>query len=98
MIIFLFYKHFINEIFIIFSDETKVQGFCAWVNEQHSTIKFSYQHNKDKITFLDTEVYYNEGNKLSVCTFFKPTDRNSLLEYNIFHPTHIRNNLPYSQF
>lgn len=41
---------------------------------------------------------YLDGIKLSTRLYRKPTNKNSLLRFDSYHPTHVRRSLPYSQF
>lgn len=71
--------------------------FCEWMNSLHANIWLSWQSSKERIAYLDTWVYVQES-KLAVSPFKKPTDHNSYLHFNSFHPQHLKQNLPFGQF
>lgn len=43
----IFYKHFMNDIIVLFAYSNKVQAFFSWINSLHSTIKFTCHHDED---------------------------------------------------
>lgn len=92
------YLCFIDNIFIVFKEETQLQDFFIWLNDLDPNINFSSNSNKMEISFLDTIVYRSQNNSLGVKPFRKPTDRNTFLRYDSFHPRHLRTGIPYSQF
>lgn len=51
----------------------------------------------DKVEFLDITVI-KEGNSLTTDLYRKPTDRNTLLRRDSYHPTPLKKSLPISQF
>lgn len=97
---FKFIKHywrFIDDLFIIWSgDVNSLHDFHNYMNAQMRSIKFTLEHNKNSISFLDVKV-----NKVGTCLetelYKKDTDRNTFLQYGSYHSPSLKRNLPYSQ-
>ena len=53
-------------------------------------------HDSERISYLDLWII-KEGNQLYTDLYTKPTDRNTLLKADSYHPLHLKNSLPYSQ-
>lgn len=56
------------------------------MNQTDVNIKFTWQSNKQSVSFLDTLVYRTENNTLVVWPFNKETDHNNYLHFCLFHP------------
>ena len=59
-------------------------------------IKFTYEYNKDTISFSDLKVISSNG-KLITSSYSKPTDRRQYLHYGSGHPEHTKRYTVYSQ-
>ncbi|MGL5801829.1 MAG: GIY-YIG nuclease family protein, partial [Cetobacterium sp.] len=66
--------------------------FLEILNSHHTAIKVTHNIQKEKIEFLDTQVFFRilgGGRKgLATRVFFKDTDRHALLHKTSFHPKH----------
>ncbi|KAJ1203299.1 hypothetical protein NDU88_007087 [Pleurodeles waltl] len=51
----------------------------------------------NKLPFLDLLIYEHDGG-LATEVYYKPTDRNNLLQFQSFHPRALKDNLPVGQF
>ena len=61
-----FFKRFIDDIFLIWPHgEKQLQDFLQMINSHHKTIKFTEEHSKTEIPFLDTLVYKENGKLLT---------------------------------
>ena len=93
-----FWKRFIDDIFVLWPhSEKELEDFTDYINSLHPTIKFKVSSSTSHIPFLDILIKVKEG-KLETELYTKPTDSHSYLHYNSAHPTHCKNNVPYSQF
>lgn len=81
-------KIVIDYIFLLFNDLKVVKEFLQWIST----------YSRDSVTFLDIHVYRESSDVLAVRGHTKPTNKNSSLEYTSFHPTHLKQNLPFGQF
>ena len=87
----------IDDIFGIWSgNEQELQNWVTFLNDSHDTIKFTLEHSRENIPFLDTMVYI-ENNKVKTKLYKKPTDNKQYLHYNSEHPMHVKNSIPYAQ-
>ena len=62
-------------------------------NNYHPNIKFTYESNKENITFLDLDISLS-GNKLTTDLH---TDKHQYLHYTSAHPAHTKLSIIYSQ-
>ena len=92
------YLRYIDDIFFIFPySEADLHKFMHYMNNSHPTIKFTEEHSRSEVVFLDT-IVKRLDNKLYTDLYTKPTDTHSYLEYTSSHPRHITQNGPYGQF
>ena len=62
------YLRYIDDIFFIFPySETKLQEFMTLMNSFHRTIKFTEEHSREEIIFLDTYVKVTEIHYTQTC-------------------------------
>ena len=81
-----FFKRFIDDIFMIWPHrKEQLQKFLEMINTHHKTIKFTEEHSKEQIPFLDTLVYKENG-KLQTKVYHKKTDQKQYLHYKSSHP------------
>ena len=77
--------------------EQDLTKFMTYMNNAHPTIKFTEEHSRSEIVFLDTVVKRLNEN-LYTDLYTKPTDTHSYLHFTSSHPKHTRHNGPYGQF
>ena len=65
-------------------------------NSCYPNIKFTYESNKENITFLDLNVSLS-GDKLTTELHTKSTDKHQYLHYTSAHPAHTKRSITYSQ-
>ena len=57
----LMYLRFIDDIFFIWKgSKIDIEKFLNELNSKHSSIKFEYEISKDRISFLNTEIYVKQ--------------------------------------
>jgi hypothetical protein len=92
-----FLARLIDDIFFFWnSSEVLLLEFINFLNDCHPSIKFEATYSKDKIHFLDTEVYIQD-NTVRTTIFTKPTDKKQYLHFSSYHPAHVTKAIPYSQ-
>ncbi|OCT84672.1 hypothetical protein XELAEV_18022827mg [Xenopus laevis] len=93
-----FYLRYNDDIIMFWTGTIEsLLAFCDHLNSVVPTIKFTKTYDLRKINFLD--VWIEKDNvRLKTDLFKKETDHNSLLHYNSFHPSTLRNTLPKTQF
>ena len=92
------WKRFLDDIFLLWpGTETELQTFTQFLNTVHPTIKFTVQSSQTQLPFLDILIKIKDG-MLQTDLYTKPTDAHNYLHYRSAHPSHVKNNIPYSQF
>ena len=70
------YYRFVDDIFLIWNGTKEdLISFFKEINTIHDSIKFDCNYSNKQINFLDTTVFKNERNSLSIKLFTKPTDK-----------------------
>ncbi len=92
-----FYKRFIDDIFIVFAGtQEDLHGFHEYLNSCNEHLRFILTTDNKEINFLDTKVV-KDNNNLTTDLLWKPTDRNTLLRCDFYHPTSLKKGLLASQ-
>ena len=73
----------------------ELKQFMDRINNYHPTIKFTYDHHKKEIPFLDTIVYRTKDNKLFTRNYHKPSDNKQYPHYHSAHPRKQKEPVPY---
>ena len=93
----LVWVRYIDNVFFIWTHgPDKLVSFMTEFNNYHPNIKFTYESNKENITFLDLDVSLS-GNKLTTDLHIKSTDKHQYLHYLSAHPAHTERSIIYSQ-
>ncbi|CAH2250632.1 Hypothetical predicted protein [Pelobates cultripes] len=92
------YFRLIDDILILWngSKEEALQ-FVHALNNLTTQVKMTATIDEHSVQFLDLEIMM-ANQKLEYKRFSKPTDRNTILHFQSFHPKHLKQSLPYSQF
>ena len=88
---------YIDDIFMIWTeglDNLKI--FIDYLNNIHSTIKFTSSHSSTNIPFLGVSVSLTDDGSLSSDLYTKPTDKHQHLLYSSCHPLHTKKAIPFS--
>ena len=94
----LFWKRFIDDIFLIFIGTTKqLQSMKDFMNNLHPTIKFTFEHSTQEISFLDMKIHIGADRKLSTTLYRKPTDCAALLHFHSNHSLKCKESIVFSQ-
>lgn len=92
------YCRFIDDILILFKGtEMDLREMHNYLNNTNKNIKLTLEHSENEINFLDLTVY-RKDHQLHTTLYRKPTDRNTILHYQSYHPQHLKDNIPYGQF
>ena len=78
------------------SSKTGLEKLLNELNTKHPSIKFEYEISKERISFLDTEIYIR-NNKSHTKIFIKEADRQTFLNINSENPKSLKNIIPYNQ-
>ena len=78
---------FIDDVFFIWTHgEERLKSFINHLNSSHDTIKFTSEHSRGSISFLDVQVSVGEGEVLSTDLFCKATNAHQHLHKKSCHP------------
>ncbi|CAJ0942722.1 unnamed protein product [Ranitomeya imitator] len=92
------WKRYIDDIFCVWKgDLTTLETFFLFLKSSWPGLDFTMTHHHHEISFLDTLVMTDIYGNLSTDLYSKPTDLNSLLDYDSFHPRRMINSIPKSQ-
>ena len=93
-----FWKRFIDDIFLIFLGTTEqLQSMKDFMNNLHPTIKFTFEHSTQEISFLDMRILIGTDRKLSTTLYRKPTDCAALLHFHSNHSLKCKESIVFSQ-
>ena len=93
-----YYKHYIDDILILWPHSiTELNNFVTALNNYHTFIKFTFECNHTKITFLDINIFKGSDFELTgkldvethikpVETHIKPTNRQAYIHTDSHHP------------
>ncbi|XP_065893450.1 uncharacterized protein [Dysidea avara] len=86
-----FYKRYIDDVLIITDDtEANLLNFIRDLNQAHPTIKFTAEYNRERITFLDVDIYkgpnFSTTHNLDFQTHIKPTNPQLHVQAQSYHP------------
>ena len=92
------YLRFIDDIFMLWTGTLEdLKNFELAINEIHHSIKLTFDYSYESINFLDTTVIITPSGRLETKIFKKPTDRSNYLHNTSYHPSPLKNNIPYGQ-
>ena len=93
----LIWLRYIDDVFFIWSHgEEMLQLFLTDLHNYNPHIKFTYEFNKEHISFLDLKVSLC-GGQLTTGLHVRLTDRHQYLHYTSAHPNHTKRSIVYSQ-
>lgn len=89
----LVYLRYLNDIFGIWPhSEEEFRQFVDILNHHHASIKVRFEIQRERLTFLDTQVFFtprkDSSRGLATKVHFKDTDTHALLHGTSFHPRH----------
>ena len=88
---------YIDDFFMIWTEgPDNLKIFIDYLNNIHSTIKFTSSHSSTNIPFLDVSVSLTNEGSISTDLYTKPTDKHQHLLYSSCHPLHTKKAIPFS--
>ena len=92
------WKRYIDDVFVIWTGSaTELTSFHMFLNSCCEHLNFTMTSDSQKMNFLDILILKVDEH-LSTELYRKPTDRNSLLHAESYHPTPLKRGLPIGQF
>lgn len=90
---------YIDDVFIIWTDtKASLDAFIESLNQNRYNLKFTYNCDRQKTTFLDLNIFKDEDNYLATDLFHKTTAGNTLLHAASAHPPALICSIPYAQY
>ena len=90
------FRYIDNVFFICTHVPDKLVSFLTEFNNYYSNIKFTYESNKESITFLKLDISLS-GSKLTGDLHTKSTDKHQYLHYTSAHSAYTKRSIIYSQ-
>ena len=82
--------------FIWTACEKELDEVLERLNNFHTNLKFTHEHSKGEINFLDGTVRGNHG-KFITSLYCEPTDGHQFLHFESCHPSHTKSLIIFSQ-
>ena len=80
---------YIDDIFMIWTEgPDNLNIFIDYLNNIHSTIKFTSSYSSTNVPFLEVSVSLTNDVSISTDLYTKPTDKHQHLLYSFCHPLH----------
>ena len=94
------FKRYVDDGFILWPKHLDIDKFIEILNQLHPSIRFTIvkgteENGLQTNTFLDIKIIKHMDNTLETVIFFKTTNNHHYLEYNSFHPQHVKDNIPF---
>ena len=94
------FKRYVNDGFILWPKHLDIDKFIEILNQLHPSIRFTIvkgteENGLQTNTFLDIKIIKHMDNTLETVIFFKTTNNLHCLEYDSFHPQHVKDNIPF---
>ena len=95
----IWYGRYIDDLIFFYNgDLTSLKEFHSYLNSTNDSIELSLVYSQSEINYLDLKITKSPTGDLHTTIFRKPTDRNTILHANSFHPPHLIKNIPFGQF
>ena len=88
---------YVDDIFFIWTATGKgLDDFLEQLNNFHPHLKFTNEHSKEQINFLDVTTRVNNGEFITNL-YCKPADGHQYLHFKSCHPSHTKSSIIFSQ-
>uniref|UniRef100_A0A8C5PLW3 Helix-turn-helix domain-containing protein n=1 Tax=Leptobrachium leishanense TaxID=445787 RepID=A0A8C5PLW3_9ANUR len=92
------WRRYIDDVLLIWDgNRDDLNGFFEFVNTNSFDLKFTMEVGNETLNFLDLNIFIKDR-KFCTRTFFKPTDKNSYINFNSCHHKKWLQNIPKNQF
>ena len=83
----LFYKRYVDDTMLIFSERDEMLEFHTWLNSQHPSIKFTMEEEVDnQLPFLDVLITRLALDNITTSIYWKPTFSGLYMKWDSFLP------------
>ena len=81
---------YVDDIFIIWPNETTLNQFTSALNSYHPNLKYTHTYSYSSVNFLDLTIYkgpdHHRNHKLDIKTYQKPQNLYQYLDFSSAHP------------
>jgi len=94
----LYYRRYVDDIFLLFENIQCLEGFHQYMNAQHPNMNFTYElETNDSLAFLDVFVTRDLDNSMFVTSVYrKPTFSGVYTNFDSFIPSSYKSGLVYT--
>ena len=94
------YKRYVDDGILLWPSKCDIEKFILILNELNDNIKFTIERgqkegNTQTINFLDIKIILHNHRTIETEIFYKSTNNHHYLDYDSFHPKHVKDNIPY---
>ena len=94
------YRRYVDDGILFWPRHCNIDIFINILNELDDSIKFTIDRGTKEddthtINFLDVKVILHQNRRIETEIYYKSTNNHHYLEYDSFHPQHIKDNIPY---
>ena len=87
------YRRYVDDTFLLFKDQSHIQNFLSYINDQHNSIKFTCEMEKNNsLSFLDVLVKKSKD-KFNTESYTKPTNTGLGMKFDSAIPNIYKFNL-----
>lgn len=91
------WKRYLDDCFILWKQSWgNIHDLFSMLQDLHTNIKFTMEHNTTEIPFLDILVRKHGNGKITTDIYRKPTDTQQYLHFKSHHPKNCIKSIPYS--
>ena len=95
------FKGYMDDGFILWPSVLNIDILIDILGRLHENIKYTVEKGKiqgstQTINMLDVKVILHDNTRVETEIYYKATNNHHYLEYDSFHPTHVKNNIPYN--
>lgn len=95
----LWWGRYIDDILLFWTGTLEeLKQFHEHLNDNNINVKLSLQFSQSSINFLDLTITKEAGGHLDTTIYRKPTDKNTVLKADSFHPHQLKKNIPFGQY
>lgn len=92
------WARYIDDVIFVWSGTKEdCLSFIEMLNDNELNIHLTSHFSDATIDFLDLTLKC-DGDRITTSLYRKPTSTNSLLQFDSFHPQHLKKGIPYSQY
>ena len=97
------FLRYVDDGFMFWPAHLDVNVFVQLLSMLHPKIHYTIdkgliENGSQSINFLDVKITLHNGKRIETELYYKETNNHCYLEYDSFHPDHVKDDIPYSFF